>query len=873
MRFLSRRFLRVLLWLNVALLMAGVGFGFILSRGLPSTDAMDLQRLPQMTVLLDRNGGRLYSFAEQRRTPVTLDKISPIFVKALLATEDPRFERHIGIDLKAIARAGLATATTLHFGQGGSTITQQLARDTFLYPSKTVTRKLREMILALSIERRYTKREILELYCNRIYLGHGRYGIEAASEFYFNKKAKNLTLPEAALLAGLPQRPEGYSPIKAPRLALARRAHVLDRMVDEGVLTRAEADAAKAAPLGISPTATRRVYGQFFVEEVRRFLLKQFGEEALYRSGLQVRTTLDPKLQRAAERAVAAGLDEFGRRHRSVPVGQAIPENGDSSDYDDPSWSDALRAGDIVPAVATSTGLEAAEVRIGARRFTIGAREIAWTGRRVTQGLIVPGKIYPVKVLETDGAGAPTQIELASDPNCEAAFLALDPRDGEVLALVGGKDFDRSEFDRATQAARQAGSAFKPFIYVAALEQGISPGQLVWDVPTVWTEPGIPAPYKPENYDQKYEGLITLQHALDHSRNIPTVRLLDALGYAPAIEMGKRLGVHTALRAYPSLALGAFEVKLIDIVAAYGAFANGGTLVAPRMVRSVQSADGQELWSSKAETKEVLTPEVAAQASEMLKGPTTRGTAADALRLGRPTIGKTGTTDDYTDAWFIGATPSVAAGAWLGYDQRQSLGRGETGSRAALPIWLRFMDEGLAGRPSEEFPRPQGMETATLDLATGLRGGPELGCEKTFAAPFPEGKAPQKSCTTRDHLRARLPYPIQGYPLTAQGALVIPTLDAARLTTIAPEKFIVGEGGKELHYSWGDLAGTMPLAWSAKDFARFQQEVAEGAEALWAKESGGVRYGAARGRDDWPAQVEGINRSGQMRPLPAIVDP
>ncbi len=865
MRALSRRGLVVLAVVHVLAVVGGLATGLLFARDLPSIGTLDLQRLPQMTVLLDRHGERLSTFAEQRRTPVTLDRISPLFVKALLATEDPRFYRHIGVDLQAVARAAFATVTTFRFGQGGSTITQQLARDAFLYPSKTVTRKVKEALLALTIEKNYTKREILELYCNRIYLGHGRYGVEAAAQFYFGKSAKDLTLPEAALIAGLPQRPEGYSPIKAPKLAVSRRNHVLSRMIEEGAMDRATATKAMQAPLVIAKSATSRPKAPYFSEEVRRFLLKQFGEDALYRSGLVAHTTLDPQLQEAAERGVRAGLDEYGRRHQIVPPGRALPEGATRDDYTDPDWDEPHRVGDILDAVALSVAIDRAVLRLGAATFTLGADEVKWTGRRVLTGIFQPGKLYPVKVLEVESDGRPRAIELAADPPVQAAFLALDTQTGDVLALVGGKDFDRSEFDRATQAARQAGSAIKPFIYAAAIEHGMSPGQLIWDVPTVWTMPGSQTPYQPENYDVKYEGLITLQHALDHSRNIPTIRLLDALGYQPAIEMAERLGIRSTLKPYPSLALGAFEVRLVELVAAYGAFANGGVLVTPNMVRRVTDPQGQELWSSKPETREVLRPEISAAMTSMLSGPTTRGTAADALKLGRPTIGKTGTTDDYTDAWFIGCTPSISAGAWIGFDQRQTLGRGETGGRTALPMWLTFMEEGLRGRPAEPFPVPAGTDYATLDLVTGYRATPEAGCVKTFSAPDYDSRAAARPCTVRDHQRATLPYPLQHFPLRADGGLLIPVEDAARLVSMAPDRFQMVGSGKALHYGWGAIEGSVLLAWTDADWTAYLGLLPHGAPAAdevpW------------RGKDGWPADVVGVNTTGAVRPPDTPADP
>ncbi len=877
MRLPSRRVLIVLGSLHALAGVAGVAASLVLTRELPGISDLDLLRLPQMTVLLDRRGGRVSSFAEQRRTPVTLDQIAPNFINALLATEDPRFYKHIGIDLKAITRALWVNIVSLHWGvQGGSTITQQLARDQFLYPRKTITRKLQEMILALAIEKQYTKREILELYCNRIYLGHGRYGVQAAAEFYFGKKARDLTLPEAALLAGLPQRPEGYSPIKWPERARARRNHVLQRMLGENFGDRNAIKAALNAPLGVVKSAGRGAAALYYSEEVRRILIKQFGEDAVYRSGLVVRTNLDPVLQRAAEQAVRTGLDQYGRRRRMVPAGRRLGEGESPADFVDPSWGGPFAAGDIVPALVTSVALNKAEVRVGDDSFTLTEDDIAWTGRRVFQGLLAPGRLFLVKIREVDSGGKPTALELAADPPVEAAFLAIDPADGAVLALVGGRDFENSEFDRAMQAQRQAGSAFKPFIYAAALEKGFTPSQRVWDVPTVLLDPGAPAPYQPENYDADYQGLVTLQHALEHSRNIPTVRLLDAIGYEPAVQLGRRLGIRADLKPYPSLALGAFEVRLVDLVAAFGSFVNGGVLMTPQLIRSVQSADGQDLWTATPDAQEVLAPEVAATIVAMLEGTTSRGTAAAAQGLGRPTMGKTGTTNDFTDAWFIGCTPSLAAGAWIGFDQRRPLGRGETGAQAALPMWMRFIEQGLAGSPPEDFPRPPGVVQILIDLDTGLRARPEAGCQRMVLETFPSDQNPPGWCSPRDHIRLSLPYPLQPFPLRRDGALMIPPVEAARVAALAPDKFQV-LGGKQMRYRWGDTTGVAALAWSSADWARYLQDLSRATAAVAAglppAEAGPPRHGASKGVDGWPAETLEVNRTGGDRPIDIPIDP
>ncbi len=902
-----RRFLVLLAALHLFAAIAGIGAALVLSRDLPGVEHIDVLALPRVTVLLDRKGHPLHSFAEQRRLPVTLDRISPLFRDALLATEDPRFYHHIGIDVLAIGRAALRTIVTRRWGvQGGSTITQQLARDLFLHRQKTLKRKIQEAILALQIEKHYSKDEILTLYCNRVYFGHGRYGVEAAARYFFGKSAKDLTLPEAALLAGLPQRPEGLSPIRHPDRALRRRNHVLRRMVAEGKIDPATAARAMKAPLGVHPPRPRKPLGPYFVEEVRRWLLARFGEHDLYRGGLVVRTTLDPGLQRAAERAVAFGLDLYGRRHRAIPPGRPLPPGKDPATWSDPSWARPLERDDIVPALVLEAGRKRAVVRIGESRIALGAEAISWTGRSRLDRVLRPATVVPVRILDLDAGGRPTRVELASAPDVEAALVALDPATGEVRALVGGRDFQRSQFDRAMQARRQAGSAFKPFIFAAALEEGFLPNQRIRDVPTVFVGPGQPLPYQPENYERNYEGYVTLRHALEHSRNIPTIRLLDDLGYDPAIAMARRLGIAADLKPYPSLALGAFEVRLIDLVASYAAFVNGGVLVTPALVRDVHGPEGEEVFLHQPEAREVLAPEVAAEMVSLLEGVVLRGTGRRARVLGRPVGGKTGTTDRFTDAWFVGFTPSLAVGVWVGHDHNRTLGRGETGARAALPIWIRFLADGLRDTPVEEFPRPAGVRRALLDGRTGRRARRDIGCREIVLETFPLGREAREPCSRRQHLRLTLPYPLQVWPIDREGELQLPPGEAARLVTFAPGKVSLAEGGRLLRWNWGGRRGSIPLAgvdeaWTREylealprwaDLARARRQererflaeerkrradlvAARGPEAVARLPDPEEMVPAELrdGLDGWPAEVRKVNRSGRILWPVEPVDP
>lgn len=874
---------RLSVFLGVLFLIAaagGVAFGLVLSRDIPGVEQLSALELPQSTILLDRAGNRYSTFAEQRRTSVPLSRMSPWLVKGLLATEDPRFYDHLGIDPQAIARALVNSALTMRWGaEGGSTITQQLARGIWLHPQKTVSRKLREAVLAVLLEKHYSKEEILELYANRIYLGHGNYGFEAASHFYFNKSAADLSLGEAALLAGLPQRPEALSPIKNPERALRRRNHVLDRMVREGFLDPRLAAEAKKVPLGLAKAVPRVADSSYFAEEVRRWIARQFGDNALYRDGLLVETTLDQRLQAIAERSIGSGLESYARRRKQPAARIPLPEGTDPRAVDEPAWQNLPRKDDILPAIVLSSEQNRAVLRVGDQELVFGPKEIAWTGiSRVDRALPALTRTR-IRVLEADSTGNIRAARLAGETDVEAALVALDPSTGEVLAMVGGRDFGRSEFNRAVQAKRQAGSAFKPFIFAAAFENGFLPNQLVLDEPVVLIDPGSPTAYAPGNYDRRFRGLITLRTALEQSRNIPTVKLLNALGYDPAVELARRLGIATDLKPYPSLALGSFEVTLIDLVAAYGAFANGGLFVAPQLVRRVENPDSTPVWTGRPSTSEVLSPEVAAMMTSVLEGVIQRGTARDARSLDFPAAGKTGTTDDYSDAWFIGYTPTLVVGVWVGYDQRRSLGRGETGGEAALPIWIDFLAEAMTDAAVERFTIPPGVQRVALNGATGLAPSEVGGCQATIDELLPARAEPVRSCSWADLSRTELPFALQRFPVRSDGSLAITPRDAAQLVAEAPALYSVSAGGSSLTWTRGRHAVSsgessspllpvysIPLRWSMGDWTEYLTTLPlarEDAELGRLNESL-----AATG----PRRIN-VNRTGTIQPLDEQVAP
>jgi penicillin-binding protein 1A len=644
------------------------------------------------------------------------------------------------------------------------------------------------MFLALEIERRYSKDEILRMYCNQVYMGHGRYGLEAASQFYLGKHAAELELSEAALLAGLIQRPEGLSPFKNPEGAVRRRNHVIDRMVEEDVLTPAQADEAKRTPLQLSTRHDVTDIAPYFVEEIRRALQAKYGDEGIYQGGLEVTTGIDVSMQRIATEAVEEGLRELDKRQGwrgridKVAAGQA-PATWASA-----SWRGGVVERGIYDGVVLTTTRGRARIKAGPVDGFLDAEGVAWTGRSDPSALVRAGDVVRVRVVSAKIPGHAV-FALEQEPRVEGALVALDPQTGAVRALVGGFDFRRSEFDRAMQARRQAGSSFKPFVYAAALQRGMTPSDRVLDAPTVFVEPGTLSIYQPENYGETYYGLLTAREALEKSANIAAVKVLDRTGFRAVIELARRLGLTTNLQPFPSMALGAFEVSLLEMTSAYGTFANQGVHVAPYLIEQVKNREGASLERARPEVDEALDPQTAAIMNALLEGVITDGTGAAAASLGRPLAGKTGTTDDCTDAWFIGYTPDLVVGVWVGFDTKKSLGSRETGARAALPIWQQFMDEALRDTPPAPFPDAETVTRVSVDRATGLRADATAGCTDLIEETFAEGTEPTGDCTPSEHVRLELPWNLQRYPLDEAGSLLVPEGDLASL--VASEPFLV----------------------------------------------------------------------------------
>jgi penicillin-binding protein 1A len=586
--------------------------------------------------------------------------------------------------------------------EGASTITMQLAGNLFLDRSdRSFRRKMQEMLLSLQIERRYTKPQIFTMYSNQVYLAHGNYGFAAASQFYFGKPVTDLKLQEAALLAGMVRGPI-YSPLNDPQRALGRRNLVLRRMQEEGKITPGEEAAAKKTPLGLHIQYPRNDLAPYFFEELRKYLESTYGTEAVHERGLRVYTTLNVGMQRAANLAVRDGLHAYDRRHGwrgGLP--NILKDNlGTLESYEDDDWRRPIEKGSYVTGLVMAVDEKYATIKIGTYRAVISSSDFAWTGRKKPSELLKVGDLAQFSIQELRESTARVQVE--QQPAPQAAMVAIDNPTGEIKALVGGYSFEDSKFNRATQAVRQVGSSFKIYVYADAIQKGASPFDTILDAPFTTISGG--QPYSPRNYDEKFEGNITLRRALAGSRNVPAVKLAEKIGIGSVVETARRFGITTPMPPYLPLALGSADMKLIEHVSAFTVFPDDGIRIDPHMIRRVTSYDGALLEEARPSIHEVVPPEVAHTMTAMLEEVVQFGTGIAAKQLKRPAAGKTGTTQDYTDAWFIGFTPQITSGVWVGYDDKQiSLGKKETGARAALPIWLEFMQNGLAGMPVLDF--------------------------------------------------------------------------------------------------------------------------------------------------------------------------
>ena len=719
-RRLVGRVLFGLLVLISVLVGATVGLLLVYTTDLPQVDALEAYRPSSITELYDDHGRVIGSFALQRRVVASYDDLPPVLREAIVSIEDKDFYRHSGINFWRIMGAAYRDISSGGKVQGASTLTMQLARNLFLSPDRRWQRKVQEAMLAIQIERRFTKAQIFTLYANQISLGHGTFGFEAASEFYFSKPAKQLTLEEAALLAGLPKGPTVYSPINHPDRAQKRRNLVINAMLEDGKITAAQAADARSAPLVLRLAHDPNSLAPYFVEEIRRYLEGKYGADQVHEGGLKVYTTLDVDLQRAANQAVLDGLASYERRHGWKGHLENVVANGVALDkYFNSDWDDGPEVNGYIHALVTSAGTGIATVKFGRYTAALGQGDVAWTKQKLT-AILKTGDICYVKILSLGTNGA-ARISLEQDSGAQGSLLAIDNATGGIKAMVGGRDFNDSKFDRATQAMRQVGSSFKPYVYTTVIDQGASPDDTILDEPVSFETPS--GPYSPHNYDENFEGIITLRRALAQSRNIPALKLANKVGIKSVIGYAERFGITAKLPPYLPVALGAAEITLMEQASAYSVFPNEGVRVIPHYITRVTDYEGRVLEEDFPEVKDVINERTARIMTSMLREVVLHGTGIAAAKLPFPVAGKTGTTNDFTDAWFVGFSRTMTCGVWVGYDEKKSLGAKETGAHAALPIWINFMTVAMAGKdpgdfqPSPLAPRAVAQKIDTPDTA------------------------------------------------------------------------------------------------------------------------------------------------------------
>jgi len=707
------RVLLGLLVLAAALVGATAGLLLVYSTDLPQVDELEHYRPSSITQLYDDKGSIIGSFALQRRVVAAYEDYPPVLRDALISIEDKDFYRHWGVNVWRIMGAAYRDIESGGKVQGASTLTMQLARNLFLSPDRSFHRKIQEALLAIQIERKFTKSQIFTLYANQIFLGHGAYGFESASEYYFGKPANKLTLDEAALLSGLPKAPQYYSPIVHPDRALKRRNLVINAMLEDGKITAQQAADAKARPLKLNVQHDPNSLAPYYVEEIRRYLETKYGSDQVHEGGLRVYTSLNMDLQRAANRAILNGVAAYERRHGWKNRLVNVLSSGVTIDnYSHADWEDEPEPNGYIHALVTAVAPGSAAIKLGRYHATLTQQDVAWAKKKI-QDIFKPGYLCYVKVLTLGSDGA-ARVTLEQDSGAQAALVAIDNATGEIKAMVGGRDFNDSKFNRATQALRQVGSSFKPYVYTAIIDRGGSPDDTILDAPiTFETQSGV---YTPHNYDEKFEGTITLRRALAQSRNIPALRLADRVGIKTVIDYAHRFGVTSNLPAYLPVALGSAEITLLEQTAAFSVFPNDGIRLTPRYITKVTDYDGRALEENFPEVRDVISARTARVMTSMLEEVVQHGTGVAAAGMKLPLGGKTGTTNDFTDAWFIGFSPSMTCGVWIGFDEKKSLGAKESGAHAALPIWMDFMKVALAGKDPGAFQPPPTLSSAPEGL-------------------------------------------------------------------------------------------------------------------------------------------------------------
>jgi len=753
------KWLLLLLFISMsAVILAGLGIYYYLSEDLPKIASLSDYRPPSITAVYSDDNRKIAEFYKERRIVVPLAKIPTRLTEAFIAAEDARYFKHQGIDFLSIVRAFFKNLEAGTIVQGGSTITQQVTKSFFLTPERSYKRKLKEAILAYRIDKTFIKEEILFLYLNQIYLGHGAYGVEAAAENYFGKSVTDLNLAECAMLAGLPQAPSRYSPFHYPERAKQRQIYVLNRMVAEEYITNIQATEAINTKLDIK--ARRNWYIEevpYYTEHVRRYIEKQYGPETLYTQGLKIYTAVNIEMQKIAREEIEKGLRDLDKRqgyrgpeeHLAPEAYEAFAQEVQAQLEQTP-----LDAGQIVKGVviAVDDAALTVRVRMGNSQGLIQLADMSWARKPNPEVAFYnvkvkrPGQVLEVGDVILVGVKAKQadsdlwELTLEQTPAVEAALLCLESETGQVKAMVGGRNFQESQFNRAIQSRRQPGSAFKPVIYAAALDKGYTPATMIVDSLIVFQDDEMDFKWKPKNYGQKFHGPTLLRMALAKSRNVITIKILQDIGIDYCIDYATKLGITSPWRRDLSIALGSSGVSLLEIVTAYSVFANYGYLIEPIFITKILDRDGNVLEERQVQREKAIEKNTAYIMTNLLEGVVNNGTGWRAKALKRPVAGKTGTTNNLYDAWFVGYSPRFITGTWVGFDEEGSLGKSETGSRAASPIWLGFMQRVLADKPVRVFQVPEGVVFSKIDAETGLLPIPES--KKTIFECFKEGTVP-----------------------------------------------------------------------------------------------------------------------------------
>jgi penicillin-binding protein 1A len=788
------------------LLLSGTLLFFYYSRSLPDFTPLKEQNLNVYSIVYSEEDEVVGKFLMDNRIPLPYEQTPKQLVNAFIAAEDAEFFQHKGVDYKGILRAMFKNLLAGRIVQGGSTITQQVTKTFFLTPKRSLLRKLKEVAYAFGLERDFTKEEILTLYLNNIYLGNGSYGVEAAAESYFNKRAEQLNLAEMAMMAGLVKAPSRYSPINNFKRAKDRQAYVLTRMNELGFISQDQKEKALRIPLRIqSRESAYFSKAPYFTEFIRHQVERKYGKEKLYQEGLRIYTTLDLSFQRMAQKSVEMGLRDLDKRQGFRGPLHTLSEKEVKEFLNKKKGAvTSLSQNEIFEGVILSKddSKKFYTVWVEDRKGILPFSEMAWAVKIKTTSnyrpqkvktpgdLLHTGDVVHVRVKETPKKDQAPTLTLEQEPLVQSALLCLDPKTGHVRAMVGGRDFSESQFNRATHSRRQPGSAFKPFIYAAALEKGYTPSTILMDSPVEYSDPDGGTYWAPKNYDKEFKGPITFRNALAHSRNVVTVKILEDIGVGYVLNFIKKLGIESPIKRDLSVALGTSGVSMLEITSGFAVFANGGERIKPIFIKKIVTMKGEVLEENtpyieieekeeEEETSEipslflkekVISAQNAFIMNHLLEGVVQHGTGQRAKVLGRPIAGKTGTSSDYSDAWFIGYTPSLLTGVWVGFDDKTSLGINETGARAALPIWISFMDQALKNTPVETLKPPKGIKLVKVNIETGLPSdgdSPETITEAFIDStiPWDQGGLEKESSSPGVPVRGRSP----GDPIAPPG--------------------------------------------------------------------------------------------------------